>query len=62
MVNELEKVIYELCYLYGCVIKVVSICFLVYYVDIVCERVWVYCLDMFEVSDVVSIDDWGSGV
>lgn len=59
--NELEKATHELCYLYGRATKAVSICPPAYYADIVCERARAHRPDMFEASDVASIDDRGSG-
>lgn len=59
--NELEKVTHELCYLYGRATKAVSICPPAYYADIVCERARAHRPDMFEASDMASVDGSGTG-
>lgn len=59
--NELEKVTHELCYLYGRATKAVSICPPAYYADIVCERARAHRPDMFEASDVASMESGAMG-
>ncbi|KAK0385418.1 hypothetical protein NLU13_7894 [Sarocladium strictum] len=58
--NELEKMTHELCYLYGRATKAVSICPPAYYADIICERARAHRPELFEASDVASVDDRGA--
>lgn len=44
---------YDMCYLYGWVMKVVSICFLVFYVDLVCDWVWIYKYEFFDDFSII---------
>ncbi|KAI0518080.1 ribonuclease H-like domain-containing protein [Xylaria bambusicola] len=54
-VNQLEKLTYEMCHLFGRATKAVSICPPAYYADILCTRSRVYLSDLFENSDTVSL-------
>ncbi|KAK8069611.1 eukaryotic translation initiation factor 2C 3 [Apiospora phragmitis] len=51
--NMMEKVVHEMCYLFGRATKAVSICPPAYYADILCTRRRVYMSDVFDAS----IDD-----
>ncbi|RWA08504.1 hypothetical protein EKO27_g6616 [Xylaria grammica] len=57
--NQLEKLTYELCHLFGRATKAVSICPPAYYADILCTRSRVYLSDMFENSDTYSTTSSG---
>ncbi|KAI1118279.1 ribonuclease H-like domain-containing protein [Nemania sp. NC0429] len=46
--NQLEKLTYELCHLFGRATKAVSICPPAYYADILCTRARVYLSDLLE--------------
>lgn len=46
--NELEKLTYELCHLFGRATKAVSICPPAYYADILCTRARVYLSELLE--------------
>lgn len=48
--NMMEKVVHEMCYLFGRATKAVSICPPAYYADILCTRRRVYMSDVFEAS------------
>lgn len=48
--NMMEKVVHEMCYLFGRATKAVSICPPAYYADILCTRRRVYMSDVFEGS------------
>ncbi|KAJ8105143.1 hypothetical protein ONZ43_g7544 [Nemania bipapillata] len=52
--NELEKLTFEMCHLFGRATKAVSICPPAYYADILCTRARVYLSDIFESSDQAS--------
>ncbi|KAI8635585.1 Piwi-domain-containing protein [Xylariaceae sp. FL1651] len=54
--NQLEKLTYEMCHLFGRATKAVSICPPAYYADILCTRARVYLSDLFESSDTQSVD------
>ncbi|KAI1259434.1 ribonuclease H-like domain-containing protein [Xylariaceae sp. FL1019] len=49
--NDLEKLTYELCHLFGRATKAVSICPPAYYADIACTRSRVYLSDVFDAPD-----------
>ncbi|KAJ8126654.1 hypothetical protein O1611_g6984 [Lasiodiplodia mahajangana] len=53
--NQLEKLTYEMCHLFGRATKAVSICPPAYYADILCTRARVYLSDMLENSDNQSV-------
>jgi hypothetical protein len=53
--NQLEKLTYEMCHLFGRATKAVSICPPAYYADILCTRARVYLNYLFENSDTQSI-------
>jgi len=53
--NQLEKLTFEMCHLFGRATKAVSICPPAYYADILCTRARVYLSDMFEGSDTQSV-------
>ncbi|KAI0096732.1 ribonuclease H-like domain-containing protein [Nemania sp. FL0031] len=53
--NQLEKLTYEMCHLFGRATKAVSICPPAYYADILCTRARVYLSDMLETSDNQSV-------
>ncbi|KAI0539100.1 ribonuclease H-like domain-containing protein [Xylaria digitata] len=53
-VNQLEKLTYEICHLFGRATKAVSICPPAYYADILCTRSRVHLSDLFENSDMQS--------
>ncbi len=53
--NQLEKLTYEMCHLFGRATKAVSICPPAYYADILCTRARVYLSDLFENSDAHSV-------
>ncbi|KAJ3562580.1 hypothetical protein NPX13_g8515 [Xylaria arbuscula] len=53
--NQLEKLTYEMCHLFGRATKAVSICPPAYYADILCTRTRVYLADLFEGPDTQSI-------
>ncbi|KAI0813140.1 ribonuclease H-like domain-containing protein [Xylaria sp. FL0064] len=53
--NQLEKLTYEMCHLFGRATKAVSICPAAYYADILCTRGRVYLSDLFERSDTQSV-------
>ncbi|KAK7931762.1 hypothetical protein PG985_002474 [Apiospora marii] len=48
--NMMEKVVHEMCYLFGRATKAVSICPPAYYADILCTRRRVYMSDVFDAS------------
>ncbi|KAI1437075.1 Piwi-domain-containing protein [Xylaria sp. CBS 124048] len=52
--NQLEKLTFEMCHLFGRATKAVSICPPAYYADILCTRARVYLSDLFENSDTKS--------
>ncbi|KAI0164196.1 ribonuclease H-like domain-containing protein [Xylariaceae sp. FL1272] len=52
--NELEKLTYQMCHLFGRATKAVSICPPAYYADIACTRSRVYLSDVFDGSDTQS--------
>ncbi|KAI1122648.1 ribonuclease H-like domain-containing protein [Nemania abortiva] len=54
--NQLEKLTFEMCHLFGRATKAVSICPPAYYADILCTRARVYLSDMLEASDNQSVN------
>lgn len=48
--DKMEKVVHEMCYLFGRATKAVSICPPAYYADILCTRRRVYMSDVFDAS------------
>ncbi|KAJ0329299.1 hypothetical protein COL922a_012927 [Colletotrichum nupharicola] len=52
--DQLEKLTHNMCYLFGCATKAVSICPPAYYADIVCERARLHRPHLFDVSDAAS--------
>ncbi|KAI1326725.1 ribonuclease H-like domain-containing protein [Xylariaceae sp. FL0255] len=53
--DELQKLTFELCHLFGRATKAVSICPPAYYADILCTRARVHLHDLFDGSDTQSV-------
>lgn len=53
--NVLEKVVHDMCYLYGRATKAVSICPPAYYADLVCTRARIHKNELFDNDDNSSI-------